>query len=147
MTEQYGTISSKEVIQMSGRKQKTERKKAKDIPEENPQVFFEDAVLAFLRSVGQAVGSVKSRPGGAQSLGLDALYVCAMEALDLACNSRSVPNYISAAAYAVVAAMQAGKAWGLPLRPAPEPEGGKPASEQPSAPQETPPDKAQRGEE
>ena len=138
---------------MSGRKQKTERKKGRpkkvtEVPVEAPsKVFFEDAVLAFLRSVGQAVGSVKNRPGGAQTLGPDAMYVCAVEALDLARNSRSVPNYISAAAYAVVAAMQAGKAWGIPLRPAPEPEGGKPGSEQPSAPQETPPDDAKRGEE
>jgi hypothetical protein len=119
---------------MSGRKQKTERKKTKivEVPvEAPPQVFFEEAVIAFLRSVGQAVGSIKNRPAGAQSLGPDGMYACAMEALDLARNSGGVPSYISAAAYAVVAAMQAGGTWGLAL---------KPTAEQPAAPQEKSPE-------
>lgn len=111
---------------MSGRKQKTERKKTKKA---EPQVFFEDALLAFLREVGKGVGKDKERGGGAQNLGPEAVSVCATEALDLARRGTGVQGYISAAVYSLVAAMMQGGLWGLPLRPVPE---------QPPEPQEKP---------
>ena len=116
---------------MSGRKAKTERKKAARKKKE-PQVFFEDALLAFLRNVGQAVGGIKAR-GGAQTLGPVAMSVCATEALDLARNNENIREYLSATAYALAAAMQQGGAWGLPLKPASEqpPESPEKPSEPP----------------
>ncbi len=104
---------------MSGRKQKTERKKTKKVEKTEPQVFFEDVLLAFLRKVGQVAGGIKNR-GGAQSLGPVATSICATEALDLARNSKNPQEYISAAAYALVAAMQQAGAWNLPPKPAAE---------------------------
>lgn len=104
---------------MSGRKQKTERKKTKKPEQTEPQVFFEDALLAFLRNVGQRVGKFKSR-GGAHTLGPVAMSVCATEALDLGRSAEDPQEYLSAAAYALAAAMQQGRAWALPLKPAPE---------------------------
>ena len=120
---------------MSGRKRKTERKKAKAKPgKTEPQVFFEDALLAFLREVGKGVGKDKERGGGALSLGSAAVSVCATEALDLARRETGVQGYISAAVYSVVAAMLQGGLWGLPLRPAPEQPPKSP--EKPSEPSE-----------
>ena len=110
---------------MSGRKQKTERKrtarpkKVVEVPVTEPQVFFEDVLLAFLREVGKAVGEIKGR-GGAQRLGPDGMFACAVEALDQAQNSGNPRGHISGAAYALVAAMQQARVWGLPLKPAPE---------------------------
>jgi len=109
---------------MSGRRQKTERKKTKKtekVEKTEPQVFFEDALLAFLRNVGQAVGGIKNRPDGAQNLGPEAMFVCTTEALGLARNSGDAKGYISASAYALVAAMLQAGAWTLPPRPMPEP--------------------------
>ncbi|KKL10319.1 hypothetical protein LCGC14_2557050 [marine sediment metagenome] len=106
---------------MSGRKQKTERKKTKQEKAQEPQVFFEDGLLAFLRNVGQAVGGIKNRPDGAQNLGPEAMFVCTTEALGLARNSGDAKGYISASAYALVAAMLQAGAWTLPPRPMPEP--------------------------
>ena len=121
---------------MSGRKTKATRKEAKVTRKSakrrtEPQAFFEDALLAFLREVGKTVGGIKGR-GGAQSLGPDALFVCATEALDLAHTTKGVSGvqgYLLAAAYALAAAMQQARVWNL----AP-----KPASEQPPESPETP---------
>ncbi len=122
---------------MSGRKQKTERKKTKK--KEEPQVFFEDVLLAFLRNVGQVIGGMKNR-GGAQTLGHIATSICATEALDVARSSKDgrqgLQGHISAAAYAVVAAMQQGGAWNLPLKPAPAPEQPPESEEPPPEPPE-----------
>ena len=118
---------------MSGRRAKTERKKDKRAKEGQPQVFFEDALLAFLRNVGQTVGSIKSRGGGAQSLGPDALFACATEALDLARKATGAQGYLLAAAYALTAAMQQAGAWNLPPKPASEQ-----APESPEKPSEPP---------
>ena len=105
---------------MSGRKQKTERKRTKKGEKEAPQIFFEDALLAFLRNVGQTVGGLKSRGGGAQSLGPDALFACATEALDLARSNTGAQGYLLAAAYSLAAAMQQAGAWNLTPKPASE---------------------------
>ncbi|KKK47753.1 hypothetical protein LCGC14_3151970, partial [marine sediment metagenome] len=61
--------------------------------------------------------------------------VCATEELDLARNSGDVRKYLSAAAYALAAAMQQGRAWALPLKPAPEqsPESSEKPSEAPES--------------
>jgi len=122
---------------MSGRKQKTERKKTKKtkkVERTESQVCFEDALLAFLRNVGQRVGKFKSR-GGAQTLGPVAMSVCATEALDLGRSAENPQEYLSAAAYALATAMQQGRAWALPLKPAPEqsPESSEKPSEAPES--------------
>ncbi len=133
------------MIQMSGRRAKTERKKAAakggrpmkvvEVPVEEPQVFFEDVLLAFLRDIGQRVGQVKSR-GGAQMLGPVATSICATEALDLGRSTGRPQEYLSAAAYALVAAMQRGKAWNVPPKPAPAPEQTPESPETPPEPSE-----------
>ena len=126
---------------MSGRRQKTERKKGArpkkvvEVPVTEPQVFFEDVLLAFLRSVGQTVGGIKNR-GGAQTLGAVASSICATEALDVARNNANVEGYIAASAHALVAAMQQGGAWNIPLKPAPAPEQAPESTEKPSEPPE-----------
>jgi len=118
---------------MSGRKQKTERKKSKKAAAAESQVFFEDALLAFLRQVGKGVGEDRTRGGGAQTLGAAAVSVCATEALDLARREPGVQGYISAAVYSLVAAMLQGGLWGLPPKPATErpPESPEKPSEPP----------------
>ena len=118
---------------MSGRRAKTERKKAA-AKEETPQVFFEDALLAFLREVGKQIGQLKNR-GGAQTLGPVATSICATEALDLGRSKENPGEYLSATAYSLVAAMQQAGAWNLPPKPTPTPEQ---APESPETPPEPP---------
>ncbi len=122
---------------MSGRTQKTERKKTKKVKGAEPkrEVFFEEVLLAFLRSVGQTVGGIKNR-GGAQTLGAVASSICATEALDVARNNANVEGYVAASAHALVAAMQQGGAWNIPLKPAPAPEQAPESTEKPSEPPE-----------
>ena len=119
---------------MSGRKQKTERRRGEKAKakKEEPQMFFEDVLLAFLRNVGQTLGGIKSR-GGAQNLGPEALFVCATEALDLARKSADAKGYLLASAYALAAALQQAGVWNLAPKPAPEQ-----PPESPEAPSEPP---------
>ena len=83
-------------------------------------VSFKDMTEAFVNTVGQIVLALKQRPGGAATYGTDGLFVAAVEALHTARATKSLEDFLKAAAYSVGAALKACGAWEYPLE-APKP--------------------------
>ena len=89
-------------------------------PKEQPTLYFENILSALLDALGQKVMVLRTRTGGAQEYGTDAMFVCATEALTVARQMKSIDNYVLAAAYTLVAALQLMNQWDTGLTPRPE---------------------------
>ena len=89
-------------------------------------VSFKDMTEAFVNTVGQIVLALKQRPGGAATYGTDGLFVAAVEALHTARATKSLEDFLKAAAYSVGAALKACGAWEYPLE---APKSDKPTEE------------------
>lgn len=80
---------------------------------------FDQRVIAFLNVILRMVQEQRTRTSGAIKFGRDGMHVLLVEAADTA--MRAGPNgYLSAATYAVVAAMMSAEQWDDPKPPEPK---------------------------
>lgn len=98
-------------------KKKIEAKEASVEKEEEPKLFFENVLDAVLTRIAQKVLVLRLRPGGAQEYGSDAMFVCATENLATARQAKDANQYMLAAAYVVVAALQLMGQWEIDMMP------------------------------
>ncbi len=111
------------------------RKRKKTAKPRVPAPTFEDRLNAYLNGVARLVMQSRARPGGAIKFGRDAMHVLLIEAADTAQQSGS-NGYMSAATYAVIAAMMTAEHWDDNAKPSKEAQPPTPPEAQPPVPED-----------
>ncbi len=101
-----------------GKKDKDRKRQAEGAPAKAVPTF-NDAATSFVRTTYAILVGLKGRAGGAQEYGADGLFVCAVEALNTARASKSLEDFLKAAAYSLAAALKSSGAWDYPVAAAP----------------------------